>query len=177
MSQQEKCLFCDRMAIYTSYGSLNQGYGVECPNCGKYRISDIIHDRDVDTVSNYLPKKHLISGYIREMNEIRKSIDTITTDNIMSLGEKELIPKTLEEKLQKILLYYYRQNNEFGHAFRIDEDSPYSVGYAKNIGEFYEMHKELENRGYIRILQKYGTFRMQFKLTAEGIARVEKLSS
>lgn len=70
MSEMKTCLFCSQNANYLGTGPLDQVFKIICNNCGTYYVSDIIADQDKDTVKSYTPYKHLISGLIREKNDL-----------------------------------------------------------------------------------------------------------
>lgn len=97
---EKKCLFCNEIA---QYNSREQDFAnvVACPNCGQY----IVEIGRIDS------NGYLISGLIREKNNLCLEIGKITSDNINNLLNDPLIPKTIMQKINKILLFYYNKSN------------------------------------------------------------------
>jgi nucleoside 2-deoxyribosyltransferase len=176
MSETKKCIFCDETALFNEQSALNQSYRVTCPNCGIYVISDIIADHDIDTVESYSAYKPLISGLIREKNDLGLKIEMITTHNIASLINDYLVPKTILQKFDKILLHYYRKSNQFGSWLNIDEKTPYSIGYATNYDEFFNMANTLVQLGFFNKITNGGKM-LQFNVSLKGMIRAEELLS
>ncbi len=172
----ERCLFCDNYAIYTYLGRLEQEVKVECPNCGCYNVSDIFKDQDKDVERLYFPYRHLISGLIREKNDLGLDLEMIKNDNIESLLNDPNIPKTISQKLDKILLYYYRGSDEFGSVFRVDKSTPYSIGFAHNYDEFKNMVLALIDIGlFTKHAQSFES--IYFTVSLEGLIRAEEIST
>ena len=174
MGTTEKCIFCNNTANFMGCGNLDQKYEVSCPNCGVYYISDIIKDRDTEIEKTYGPNKHLISGLIREKNDLGLKIETITTQNITSMIGDALIPKSIVQKFDKVLLYFYRQSKQFGAWLNINENTPYSIGYAVNYEEFYKIVENLIQLGYFTQITHGGKM-FQFSLSLNGVIRAEQL--
>ncbi len=175
MAEASQCLFCDQTATYRGLGPLDQVYRVECPNCGTYHITDIINDRDRDTVKEYTPHRHNISGLIREKNDLGLQMEIIKTDNIRNLFNDPLIPKTISQKLDKVLSYFYRKTKVFGENFELTEDVPYSIGYAHNYAEFEKMVETLDDQGFLIINEIRIDDIVSFYVSFEGMSRAEEL--
>ena len=173
----DTCVFCgnpitssDRDHVYYS----------TCPNCGYYSITrEVVDDFPGDYSHKYKDKLHLMSGYIREMNELGfgREIGTINSTNIEMLFKNSKVPKTLLGKLDKTLLYIYRKTDFPYKRIKIEiSDKNTSIGYAKKAGELKHQFEALRDMGYIQIDGQYFD-PMQYKcyLTIEGINRVEGL--
>ena len=110
MADSGECILCGLNAQIKVINAFSQ-FRYVCPNCGTFRVSRIFNDKDEDTHSR-LPK-HILSGYARELsddgNEAYFSMDTI-----QSILDSPLIPQTPLEKLDKLLLWYYKQSDFFG---------------------------------------------------------------
>ena len=176
MSETKKCLFCENTARYNGIGPLDQKHRIECPNCRIYFVSDIIADQDEDTVKAYAPYKHLISGLIREKNDLGLQIETITSQNIMSIINDALIPKTIVQKLDKIILYFSRKSKMYGAELHVDSATPYAIGYAINNEEFLKMVWTLIDHGYFTKTISGGNM-IHFSISLKGLNRVEELLS
>ncbi len=164
MSEIEECLFCKENASYEGKGPLDQTYEVNCPNCGIYRISSKVKIGICDDYTSYA---YLISGLIREKNNLGLTLEVITSDNILSLISDPLIPKTLMQRLDKIILYFYSQTSYFGEDIFIDNEK-YSIAYAKKIDEL---------NWFIQLLIQEGYLSRSLSLTFKGWERAEKLIS
>lgn len=142
MDRDIKCILCNNDAKIIGLGALDSQYRYVCPNCGTFRVSDVFNDRDADTHGG-LPK-HLLAGYAREMTDSRKEA-YFATDTIQSLLDSPLIPQSLVERMDKLLLWYYKQSDFFGKSIKIS-DAP-AICYAVN-------KQELENL-YELVINKY----------------------
>jgi len=178
----EKCLFCDYDAEFKKGNTVQ----IECPNCGYYVTSRSFADRDTDIVKKYAPYKHLISGLIREKNDKGLTPELITNENFMHLLNDTTIPKTLIQKLDKILIHYYRITDLYGLQFNIvrrlhvysDEIIPYAIGYATCSSEFNNMLDDLVETNYFKNTTDSDSDRqISISLTRSGIERAEQLIS
>ncbi len=138
MTEIVKCIFCGKNAHITVDGH----YKYDCPNCGIFRVSDIFNDEDIVTQKK-LPK-YILAGYARELSDNGKEA-FFCTDSLQSILDSPLIPQSPFEKLDKLLLWYYRQSDSFGKLIKIS-DAP-AICYAKD-------QRELEKL-YDQIIDKY----------------------
>lgn len=170
MSETKKCLFCDENAKYECIGDC---YEFSCPNCGDYKVSGTLEAR----AENYSENKHLISGLIREKNDLGLELEMIKTSNIDSLINNPMIP-TQFQKHDKILLHYYRETKRFGQKFRCEisatEYTPHSIGYCTDYKEFYDMIVELGEKGLFHVNIYFG-LTAEFSLTSKGMEKAEEL--
>lgn len=118
MAENGKCILCGLDAQIIGLGPLNSQYRYVCPNCGTFRVSDVFNDRDVDTHGK-LPK-HILSGYAREQSDSGKEA-FFTTESAFTVLDNPLIPQSLVEKLDKLLLWYYKQSDFFGKYIKLSE--------------------------------------------------------
>lgn len=173
MLENSKCLFCNEIASYKGIGPLDQVYEVSCPNCGPFSVSSQLKDlfdfRDLD--------RHLISGLIREKNELGLKIDIIGFDNIEILKSDPLIPKTIMQKMDKVLLYFYRHTKKFGEIKVVKTEIPdYSTGYAVDYDEYLSMIKAQIEDG---ILTEENSIHSEYRFSISlfGMQRAEELLS
>lgn len=165
-----KCIFCDK-TIESS--STNGIYFCTCQNCGKYKTSlEAFFDLPgTFERREYKNKKHLFSGYIREMDELKLSLELITNTNFQSILSSPLIPKTMMEKLEKLLLYIYRKTEQLHQEIEIDESMP-AIAYAKNSEELSSMLVALQE---LKLLELKSKNPARCVLTLDGIQRAESL--
>jgi hypothetical protein len=130
MSEISDCFFCNEKAKYTGVGPLDQVFEVDCPNCGLFKISgEVFSLFPFKEIEN---KKYLLSGLIKEKNELGLNQVVIEYDDIKKLFNDSLIPSSFMQKIDKVLLYIYKKSSFFGSTIVINENTPYSIGYARN---------------------------------------------
>lgn len=151
MSEKSKCILCGLDAQMVGLGPLNSQYQYICPNCGTFRVSDVFNDSDVDTHSK-LPK-HILAGYARELSDNGKEA-YFSTETATSILDSPLIPQSPIEKLDKLLLWYYKQSDVFGKNIKIS-DAP-AICYAINKQELESLY-ELVLDNYLILFVKGGT--------------------
>lgn len=184
-----KCLFCSNSILYRVDFNTEIHF-CECPNCGDYRISQEAFEDipNADYYKDNIDNTHLVSGYLRELNDKGLESELITNANYEILYSNALIPKTLTDKLYKLLLYMNRRTSYFTQQISFDLAYP-AVAYAKNKEEFIGIIKALLEMKYIgtdfdnRYVEIIGTIEndktdnvvASLYLTAEGLKKVEEL--
>ena len=124
-----KCPLCGLDAKMESLDIHNFKSLCSCQNCGEYIVdSDFVNFFNIKSDGYLL---HLLSGYIREMNELGKLDVLITYKNYNDIITSPLIPRTIGAKLEKLLHYCYRKTQYFGEIKYIDFKTNYAVCYAK----------------------------------------------
>lgn len=175
MGENAVCIFCGLDA--SSKEDFNKEiYYLDCNNCGKYQITMEAFD-DLPTLLNgrYNNKKHLISGFLKEMTELNLPTEVITNDNIENLFMNSKIPKTLQDKMDKLLSYFYRKTETLFQEIVIDiTRQQNAIGYAKNMRELESMINALSQLGYLKV-EGRGMGRRGCVLTLSGFSRAEKL--
>lgn len=132
------CIFCD-----TPSKCFNGRW--ECPNCGKYLLdSDSLMDLPAE--KKFAPNRHLLSGYIREMNDY-KEIPTISFTNYITLLSHSIIPTSPLQKIEKLVQFTYRQTNTLYQSVPIPL-SP-SVAYCLNQDELIAVIRAAGDMGYL----------------------------
>jgi nucleoside 2-deoxyribosyltransferase len=168
------CLFCGSSLSPVKRLGDRLAFEVDCPQCGLYSITQRIQSGLMK--DQYDQYKHLIAGVIREKNELGIGIDLISIENILNIVNDPLVPKTIGQKLDKILLYYYRRSKVYGQWLSVDERTPSSIGYALNHDELLNMVQALIDTGMFKLITQGGKMK-QFTITLSGIGRAEKLLS
>jgi hypothetical protein len=108
------------------------------------------------------------------MNDLGLKIETITKDNIESILSDPRVPKTVMEKLDKLLLFIYRRTKQLYDEVIISINTP-AIGYAKNKEELESMVKALSKKGYYGDYIKPGFIEGTRALTLDGLQRAESL--
>lgn len=142
------CPICsyERFSINTSGSS--REYSCECERCGKYSTTkDFLL---FENATGYADKKHLLSGFIREINE-EGNTPYIMQKDIESLLSDSRIPNDddAEQKAKKILKYVRRQSKHYGYAVGLHLKRDRAIAYAVNDQEFDALIKLLLDGGLI----------------------------
>jgi hypothetical protein len=148
-------------------------YHYICPNCGEYTISDFLFKTGIDAGF----KRHLLSGYIREMNELGKTdilLTTQTDHDYRDYLNSPIIPQTIGDRIDKLLLYLYRKTERLHQTIPIDLNSETAICYAFDVDELHEIVKLLRNSGYINQLENMPD--TSLSLTFKGIQHAERLA-
>ena len=175
MKENSICIFCGLDASLRE-DSNKEIYFIDCNNCGKYQIIREAFE-DLPTLLNrkYNDKKHLISGFLREMTELNLPTEVITNHNIESLFMNSKIPDILMGKMDKLLSYFYRNTETLSQEVVIDITRQNAIGYAKGERELESMIEALSELGYVKIVGSRGKGGRVCVLTVSGISRAEKL--
>lgn len=138
MSENGKCILCGLDAQIIGLGQLNSQYRYVCPSCGTFRMSDVFNGGDTDTHGR--SQKHLLSGYAREMADNGKEA-YFSTETANTILDSPLIPQSPVEKMDKLLLWYYKQSEVFGKTIKISE-AP-AICYAVNTSELKKLYEQV----------------------------------
>jgi nucleoside 2-deoxyribosyltransferase len=142
MSDRSKCVLCENDAKITGIGPQDDQYKCVCPNCGTFLVSDAVClDRDLDTYKR-LPK-YLLAGYARELSDGGK-LAFFDADSIKGILDSPLIPHSPVERLDKLLLWYYKQSDSFGKYISISR-AP-AICYAVDEKELMVLYAQVEEK-------------------------------
>ncbi len=177
------CFFCKSECDDLTKISAANGY--DCPYCGKYKISN--------TALNFIleESKHIIAGYLEEINGNRKEPFVIFRETIPMILDDVKIPKTSMQKLEKLLLYCYNKNEYIGQEFTTcakykeysygeyfyylnGDDKRFGIAYTKNPDELEGMIYAMSDLGWLSINSFSDRFDY-FILSAQGLFYAEQL--
>jgi len=170
MSNDTNCFFCGNVCEdYLRVHSRGADRYI-CKHCGFYYVTDFV--KSIATEN-----KHLIAGYLYETNRTKEittgseplEISSATINSILNDGR---IPKTLSQKLDKLLIWMHKNTNEFGE-WREISDIPPSVAYARSKSELRSIAMELESLDYVDC----SVGRTSCSLNSKGHQRAEELMS
>lgn len=95
-------------------------------------------------------KKSIVAGYLMETRKLRTSKSDedclLNKNRIEQILDDPIVPKTLGQRLEKLLLNIYKNTESFGHFHRI-KFMPPAMAYATSEKELYHMTIELEKMG------------------------------
>ncbi len=159
----ERCPICN---LKTSQTEIHDGYNIyNCNNCGRFEINpsalSIIED-------NYNSNKHLLAGYLFERSN-KKNLIIIDSSTVSELMDSAGTPLSPFEKIDKLLLYIYKNSKFLNHGVRIDYES-YPLCYAYNEEEFEYIIKKAEGLNYVE-----GPIAYEYYLSLDGWKRIEQL--
>jgi len=144
------------------------GYYYKCEICGNVEIEDLT-ELGLDK-----KQKHLISGYTRERTYKELKPIYLTDDKIKEILESGDIPKTVPDKLDKIILYLSLKSKPISEYVPINHNTDYSIAYAENSNEFVYLLSYLRNSKLIESNQKSDVFN-DARLTVSGWRMVYNL--
>lgn len=168
--EDNKCLLCNQPVTYV----LESGRAIHkcvCINCGEYRISDKLKRTGIKE-----GLKYLLSGYIREMNELGKTDLLLLADknhNYRDYLDSPIVPHTIDGRINKLLLFLYRKTERLHQAIPVRHDVDTAICYAFDTDELHEIIKLLMDSEYInspKVLSE-----TSLSLTLKGIQYAEKL--
>ncbi len=169
--ENEGCIFCGQHVEKPMTSGDN--YRFDCQNCGIYKITGTALEDMPNSVKKFQERKHLISGFLREMAELGLLTEMITSYNYNSLLSSSLIPKNALEKLNKLILFFYRKTEYLYQEIEI-VFSQTAIAYAKNEQELKNMIQALSSLDYIDASSKTLQNR-KYHLTLTGIEKAEAL--
>lgn len=168
-----KCQFCDN-DVREHYMATDE-YIINCNNCGEYIISSEAVS-DLQGMFDYEPVlkniKHLISGYIRDINDNGEKRFRIHTDTVKEIALNGNLPKSSMEKLKRLFVKLYKRSNYLYEEILIDTKM-YSVGYAVSPEEFINQITALNDLGYIEIIGMGDP--IPIKITLSGLQYYESI--
>jgi len=173
MTNNIRCILCgQRTETERIWAAIeNNKCLYKCQNCGTFYVSTSFND--YGNKKNLL--SHLLSGYVREMNELGKKHVLITDENYQDILNSPMIPKTTNEKINKMLIYLYRKTHNFDEKIPINQNVETAICYAYNNDELKEIVSIIRKNGYI--YEKSDLDDNKIALTLEGYQHAEKISN
>ena len=162
------CPLCGKLAVSFSYDTSARMYSILCRVCGKFSFSRkylLSHSLSIRSSD-----RALLSGYVREMNSLLKNDVSITDENYKDILNSSLIPHSVKEKLNKLILYIYRNTAALGDYTVLSAAHDFSVCYAQNSTEYDELMGVIQSLGYVSNTSN------SVSLTYKGMEYAESLS-
>jgi hypothetical protein len=128
------CILCERNAE-KSHIQGKDGYLVECDTCGRYFLaSPAIFEKDYTEMPR--ERRAMISAYTRDCFEC--SAETPELGDIDNMKEiiEENENKTLDDKLENLILYLRKKSSQFGDSVSYDAQKDYPITYSLSYQEF-----------------------------------------
>ncbi|VVB54286.1 Uncharacterised protein [uncultured archaeon] len=145
----ERCLFCTRQANVQWEPTPDKRH-FTCANCGQYVVA--LNDYSAlppELETRYETQRHLLSGLLREHTERGLTPMQVTVASLPEMLQSAWLPKTVEGKLEKLLLYLYRRTTILGEHIAITYNNEPAIAYAKTGEELENMLRAVEGLGYV----------------------------
>lgn len=161
--ETKRCVFCDRLVPVKTIGQFDQYVGCNCSPAGYYSLQsgsyEWYYSLDYATKREMFP---LISAYIREMTENDETVE-LTAGDLDKIKTSERLPRSIEEKGEKLLQHLYRQSGGTGRPVIIHKlAESYNITYSLNLQEMIYIIEKLKEEG---MLERSGA---TFTLTPKG---------
>lgn len=168
-----KCILCGR-EVGTEERFATNEFFFDCPNCGRFSCSLELLEDAAHFLTDY--NKPLLSGYIRERTERSKEkgpVIKLDRSNITEMLESPIIPRTVSEKMDKLILFFDRKTHYLMQMVEVhSHNNGSAICYAHNDTELKGLLRALKDDGFIR---DSGGMDGCYYLTVKGHDRAEKL--
>lgn len=164
------CIFCNSQIDQPQIKSSGVAI-IYCPVCGEFDLSERIHLSSPEIPAE---KRHIYSGAIREKCWKGKRH---FVDNLDDLLSSVRVPANPMEMVDKLLLAIEAKSQFFGHTIHIDCRRDYSLAYARNESEFFEIVKNAFSVGYVHAPISITFPELQLGLNLAGAKRLAELHS
>ncbi|MGA9365449.1 MAG: hypothetical protein WBW16_13885 [Bacteroidota bacterium] len=105
----------------------------DCPRCGHVEITGEAIEQLAQCSQ---AQRHDLCCYNRERTYRAYSPLKISTQNLEEIFSNMTVPKTVTEKLDKIIVYLGIQSEREGNEVRIDPATDYPISYARSTEDF-----------------------------------------
>jgi hypothetical protein len=151
MSDTEKCIICGSAAgTLIDRSNLYHHCFYKCPNCGNFYVSYKFYHKKPQALEEVRRHAAVISGYIREMNEIGHHSKCLTSTLWVSILNDELVPKTFDEKAMKLLQYVERRMGRTGEPVNLYHGEQPALCYASSKDEVLLLIGMMTENGYLK---------------------------
>ena len=145
----KECLICGREANYSSAikesnGEIRREVFVECPHCGSYIIPNssmlfLVFGENTER------DKYYVSCYLNETKPEHDSYHPIQLSSEVLKSIIRQVPKTVEEKVDKLLQFVNKNTSYFGDTVEVTDE----VIYSQEGDELYNIVDALSERGLL----------------------------
>ncbi len=171
------CIVCKNTDASTIQRPRESKVIYQCPTCSEF-TSSMTMKTMLSHEENYSGKRHIISGYIRNLHDIYNEtfdMDTASIEKLLNNGDPRIIiPKTIDDKLNMILFYIKRKTSYPSENVRINNPNDYSICFAKDFKEFTYYLDHLKEKGLISLQNENGNQRT-YQLTIKGFDYLSNL--
>ena len=150
-----QCLFClENLPATVNLSDVTDAYEYKCARCGLVKATGTCEVFLSTPEHRFLKgKRHLMSGILR-WRAIRGDSDyrTIRFEDVSTLLENGQVPRTVLDKVDKLIEYFGLMSKSFGHVLILDNQRDYPITHSsnnevfKNIVDYLKSQKWLERR-------------------------------
>jgi len=169
-----KCVLCG-MECEHGRSALSNSDTYNCPGCGTFNIGFNANFWKLgDDEDGAIKQK--IAGYFYETKD-KRGADAyyLTAESINKILADPIIPKTTTQKMEKLLLYLYKQNEYVGYEHNVNSATPPAIAYAKNEAELVGLCKAMRDTGWIENYKPDVVGNHWFTLAYKGISHAEQI--
>lgn len=151
MSDTEKCIICGGVAeTLIDRSNLYNYCFYNCPNCGDFYVSQKFYHKEPQALEEVRRHAAVISGYIREMNEMGHHGKCLTNTSWVSILDDKLVPKTLDEKAIKLLQYVARHMGRTSEPVNLYHGERPAICYGSSKDEVLLLIGMMTENGYLK---------------------------
>ncbi|MPM78998.1 hypothetical protein SDC9_126013 [bioreactor metagenome] len=161
------CILCGIQAKHYIKGVYDETHIIDCPNCRMFSIDDRLM-KGISVEVNPI-ERSLLSGYIREVNDMGDNSKFIGYDTYKEFLNSYLVPSSIVDKESKLLSYFYKHTRAFGESVSFDPSREFAACYSFNESECLALINVLAEHGYILNANR------PYKLTFKGVERAEEI--
>lgn len=143
-------------------------FSYNCKLCGNVRITEQAH---IIAPNKLGDDGYILSSVLRERYEYDQPPILITTSNISDLITQATVPKTISQKLERILRFLENKSKYIGQPVPLQGENTFPIFYAKNDKEFRALLGHLQDQNLIALY----TDRVNVALTPEGWIKLDSL--
>ena len=147
MKQKTCCVLCDYGAEFESIHPLDKNFRYDCPNCGTFYVDQAFKECDKSEIP-----LSLLSGFAWEQTKYGGMTKiAITFNSYKNILNTYDMPKTREERLEQLMLYYYKKiGNDLKHSVSVNRYP--ARCYALNVEELAELFFEAVDKEYLALV-------------------------
>jgi len=141
----EECILCSRIAEVSKVPGWGE-YSVECATCGNYTYDDFFKTAYTSIEKD---KRAMISAYTRECFELGMEPPKLGNPDHLKEKIEEYKNKTIEEKLDNLILYLKKKSSYLGDCVAWDEKKDYPITYSPYPQEFTKIRNLAKERNLL----------------------------
>lgn len=143
---KDECILCGRITKVVRPDTSKAEYSVECSACGTYTYD---HFFKKAYTSLDKEKRAMVSSYTRECFELGKELPKLSDPDHIEDKIEKYKNKTLEEKLNNLLLYLKKKSRYLGDSVSWGEKTDYPITYSPNPQEFIKIRDHAIKRNLL----------------------------
>jgi len=143
---KEECILCGRIAEVNRPDVGKGEYSVECDTCKNYSYDNLFKSAYVSMEED---KRAMLSAYTRECFELGVEPPKLGDPDHLQDQIEKYKNKTIEEKLDNLILYLKKKSSYLGDSVAWDEKKDYPITYSPNPKEFTKIRYLAKERNLL----------------------------